>query len=220
VHYHPLFQFQLMGLYGAFLTADLFNLFVFFEIMLAASYGLLLHGSGWARVRRACTTSPSTWMASSLFLIGVAMLYGVTGTLNMADMRHHGARWPVADRGLLHAGAAILAVAFLVKAAVWPLNFWLCRPTAPPRRRWAALFAIMTKVGVYAILRCGRCCSRRTPAPRRCSAARCWWGWAWSRWPSAPSASSLAAPGAHGGVLRHRCRRARCWRRWASVSRR
>ena len=153
VHFHPLFQLQLMGLYGAFLTADLFNLFVFFEIMLTASYGLLLHGSGWARVRSGLHYIAMNLMASSMFLIGVAMLYGVTGTLNMADMAIMVPAIPEDDRGLLHAGAAILAVAFLVKAAAWPLNFWLPSTYSAAAAAVSALFAIMTKLGVYAILR-------------------------------------------------------------------
>ena len=130
VHFHPLFQLQLMGLNGAFLTGDLFNLFVFFEVMLAASYGLLLHGSGRARVHAGLHYIAVNLLASSLFLIGVAVIYGVTGTLNMADLARKLPQVPEADRGLLHAGAAILAVAFLAKAAMWPLNFWL-----PPRLR-------------------------------------------------------------------------------------
>ncbi|MEO7401746.1 MAG: proton-conducting transporter membrane subunit, partial [Polaromonas sp.] len=86
VHFHPLFQLQLMGLGGAFLTADLFNLFVFFEIMLAASYGLLLHGSGGPRVQAGLHFIAINLAASSLFLVGASMLYGITGTLNMADL--------------------------------------------------------------------------------------------------------------------------------------
>ena len=78
--FHALFQIQLMGLYGAFLTADLFNLFVFFEVLLAASYGLILHGSGRARVKAGLHYIAINLVASSLFLIGAAMLYGVTGT--------------------------------------------------------------------------------------------------------------------------------------------
>ncbi len=153
VHYHPLFQFQLMGLAGAFLTADLFNLFVFFEIMLAASYGLLLHGSGRARVQAGLHFIAINLAASSLFLIGVSMLYGITGTLNMADLAQRIAQVHEADRGLLHAAAAILATAFLIKAAVWPLNFWLVPAYSAATAPVGALFAIMTKVGIYAILR-------------------------------------------------------------------
>src|SRR5690606_5417605 len=84
VYFHVLFQLQLMGLYGAFLTADLFNLFVFFEVMLAASYGLLLHGGGDQRVRAGLHYVAVNLVASLLFLIGVAVLYGITGTLNIA----------------------------------------------------------------------------------------------------------------------------------------
>ncbi len=153
VHYHPLFQFQLMGLSGAFLTADLFNLFVFFEIMLAASYGLLLHGSGRARVQAGLHFIAINLAASSLFLIGVSMLYGLTGTLNIADLAQSVAQVEEADRGLLHAAAGILATAFLIKAAVWPLNFWLVPAYSAATAPVGALFAIMTKVGVYAILR-------------------------------------------------------------------
>ncbi len=153
VHFQSLFQFQLMGLAGAFLTADLFNLFVFFEIMLAASYGLLLHGSGPARVGSGLHYIAINLAASSLFLIGAAVLYGITGTLNMADLALAVAQVSDGDRGLLHAGAAILATAFLIKAAVWPLNFWLVPAYSSATAPVGALFAIMTKVGVYAILR-------------------------------------------------------------------
>ena len=153
VHFHPLFQFQLMGLAGAFLTADLFNLFVFFEILLAASYGLLLHGSGRPRVSAGLHYIAINLAASSLFLIGVSMLYGITGTLNMADLAQSVAGVAPSDRGLLHAAAAVLAVAFLIKAAVWPLNFWLVPAYGAATAPVGALFALMTKVGVYSVLR-------------------------------------------------------------------
>jgi len=152
-HFHPLFQFQLMGINGAFLTGDLFNLFVFFEVMLAASYGLLLHGSGPARVKAGLHYLAINLVASSLFLVGAAMIYGVTGTLNMADLA---ARMPgvaEADRALLHAGCAILAVAFLAKAAVWPLNFWLVPAYSSASAPSGAIFALLTKVGLYVLLR-------------------------------------------------------------------
>nr|WP_281459156.1 monovalent cation/H+ antiporter subunit D [Pseudomonas sp. P13] len=151
--FHALFQIQLMGLYGAFLTADLFNLFVFFEVLLAASYGLMLHGSGRARVSSGLHYISINLLASSLFLIGAALIYGVTGTLNMADLALKVPLVPEADRGLLHAGAGILAVAFLAKAGMWPLNFWLVPAYSAASAPVAALFAIMTKVGVYTILR-------------------------------------------------------------------
>lgn len=153
VYFHPLFQIQLMGLNGAFLTGDLFDLFVFFEVMLAASYGLLLHGSGWARVRSGLHYIAVNLLASSLFLVGLAVIYGVMGTLSMADIAAKLPHVAAADRGLLHAGAAILAVAFLTKAAIWPLNFWLVPAYLAASAPVAALFALMTKVGIYALLR-------------------------------------------------------------------
>ena len=158
VYFHALFQLQLMGLYGAFLTADLFNLFVFFEVMLAASYGLLLHGGGAPRVRAGLHYIAINLVASLLFLVGVAVLYGVTGTLNMADIAQKLPAVPESDRGLLHAGAAILAIAFLAKAAMWPLNFWLPPAYIAASAPAAAVFAILTKVGVYALLRLWTLC--------------------------------------------------------------
>lgn len=155
VHFLPLFQFLLMGLSGAFLTGDLFNLFVFFEILLAASYGLMLHGSGEMRVTAGLHYIAVNLVASFLLLIAIALIYGATGTLNMADLALRAGQLAGADRRLFEAAAAILGVAFLIKAAAWPLNFWL--PSAynhasPPV---AAVFAIMTKVGIYSLLRLG-----------------------------------------------------------------
>jgi multicomponent K+:H+ antiporter subunit D len=153
VHYHALSQFQLMGVNGAFLSADVFNLFVFFEVMLAASYGLLLHGSGRARVRAGLHYIAVNLLASSLFLIGVAILYGITGTLNLADMALKIPRIPAEDRSLLHAGVAVLGLAVRVNAAMWPLNFWLTPAYAAASPPVAALFVILSKVGIYAVLR-------------------------------------------------------------------
>jgi multicomponent K+:H+ antiporter subunit D len=153
VHFQPLLQLQLMGLSGAFLAGDLFNLFVFFEILLAASYGLLLHGSGKRRIVAGLRYVAVNLTASSLFLVGAAMLYGVTGTLNLAALAEHLAAVGPEDRGLLEAGAGILAAAFLAKAAAWPLNFWLVRAYSTATAPAAAVFAILTKVGVYALLR-------------------------------------------------------------------
>lgn len=169
--FHALFQIQLMGLYGAFLTADLFNLFVFFEVLLAASYGLLLHGSGRARVSSGLHYISINLLASSLFLIGAALIYGVTGTLNMADLALKIPLVSEADRGLLHAGAGILAVAFLAKAGMWPLNFWLVPAYSSASAPVAAMFAIMTKVGVYTLLRLWTLLFPARPGPRPSSAA-------------------------------------------------
>jgi multicomponent K+:H+ antiporter subunit D len=151
--FHTLLQFLLMGLNGAFLTGDLFNLFVFFELLLAASYGLSLHGSGSARVRASLHYIAINLSASLLFLIGAALIYGVTGTLNMADLAERIARVPAEDVVLLEAGAAILGIAFLVKAGMWPLGFWLPTAYAAASAPAAAVFAILSKVGVYAVLR-------------------------------------------------------------------
>jgi multicomponent K+:H+ antiporter subunit D len=152
-HFHTLFQLLLMGLNGAFLTGDLFNLFVFFEVLLASSYGLMLHGSGPLRVKAGLHYIVINLAASSLFLIGVAMIYGVTGTLNMADLAVRIALVPASDRMLLDAGAGILGIAFLVKAGMWPLGFWLPTAYNAAAAPVAAIFAILSKVGVYALMR-------------------------------------------------------------------
>ena len=153
VHFHALVQIQIMGLNGAFLTGDLFNLFVFFEVMLAASYGLLLYGGGRERVGSGLHYIAVNLIASTLFLIGVAIVYGAVGTLNMADIAHKLWQLPASERGLMRAGAGILGVAFLIKAAMWPLGFWLLPGYSAASAPVAGLFAIMTKVGLYAVLR-------------------------------------------------------------------
>ena len=152
-HFHSLFQFLLMGLNGAFLTGDLFNLFVFFEVLLAASYGLLLHGGGQLRVRGGLHYIAINLTGSLLFLIGVSMIYGATGTLNMAHLSNMVPILPEAQRLMFHAGAAIMGLAFLVKAGIWPLSFWLPTAYMAGAAPVAAMFAIMTKVGVYVLLR-------------------------------------------------------------------
>jgi multicomponent K+:H+ antiporter subunit D len=151
--FHSLFQFLTMGLNGAFLTGDLFNLFVFFEVLLAASYGLLLRGGGSPRVKFSLHYIVVNLAASLLFLIGVALIYGVAGTLNMADLAGRAAALAPDDRTLFDAGAAILGIAFLTKAASWPLNFWLPGAYSIALAPVAASFAMMTKVGFYAVLR-------------------------------------------------------------------
>lgn len=152
-HFHTLFQFMLMGLAGAFLTGDLFNLFVFFEVTLAASYGLLLHGSGAFRVRAGLHYIAINLAASLLFLIGVSLIYGTAGTLNMADLAVRLPGVSAEDRALLHAGAAILGIAFLVKAGMWPLCFWLPSAYMAAAAPVAAIFVVLTKVGAYVLLR-------------------------------------------------------------------
>lgn len=153
VLFHPLFQFLLMGVNGAFLTGDLFNLFVFFEVLLAASYGLALHGSGVARVSAGMHYIVINLAASLLFLIGVSLIYGIAGTLNMADLAARIPAIPVEDRAFFEAGAGILGVAFLIKAGMWPMCFWLPGTYAAAPPPVAAMFAILTKVGAYVVLR-------------------------------------------------------------------
>jgi len=152
-NFFPLFHALTMGLNGAFLTGDLFNLFVFFELLLAASYGLVLHGGGRNRARSALQYIVINLVASFLFLVGVALIYGTTGTLNMADIARVAPMIAAEDRGLFEAGAAILGIAFLIKAGAWPLHFWLPNTYSAAAPPVAALFAIMTKVGFYVILR-------------------------------------------------------------------
>lgn len=152
-HFHALLQFQLMGLNGAFVTGDLFNLFVFFEVLLIASYVLLVHGQGRERFRFGVPYVVLNLAASALFLVGVALVYAVTGTLNLADLALRVAQVPAADTGLLQAGAMLLLVVFGFKAALLPLHLWLPGTYAAACAPVAALFALMTKVGVYAILR-------------------------------------------------------------------
>ncbi|MGE0312244.1 MAG: monovalent cation/H+ antiporter subunit D [Lautropia sp.] len=152
-HFHALFQFQLMGVNGAFLTGDLFNLFVFFEVLLIASYGLLLHGATRARLRASLHYVGFNLVGASVFLIAVSLLYGATGTLNMADLAQRVAELPPERARLAHSAALLLMVVFFVKAALLPLHFWLPATYGAASAPVAALFAIMTKVGVYAVLR-------------------------------------------------------------------
>ena len=152
-YFHALFQFQLMGLCGAFMTGDLFNLFVFFEVLLIASYVLLVHGQGRERFRMGIHYVVLNLSASGLFLIGLAMVYSVTGTLNMADVGLQVAQLTGENAMLAKAAALVLLVVFGLKAALVPLYFWLPGTYAAASAPVAALFAIMTKVGVYSIIR-------------------------------------------------------------------
>jgi len=152
-HFHPLFHFQLLGLNGAFLTGDLFNLFVFFEVLLIASYGLMLHGQGAARLAAGVQYVVINLIGSTLFLFAVGILYGVTGTLNMADMALRIPQLPESDQGLARIGALLLVAVFALKAALLPLHLWLPRTYASAAPAVAAMFAIMTKVGAYSIIR-------------------------------------------------------------------
>ncbi len=152
-HFHALFQFQLMGVCGAFLTGDAFNLFVFFEVLLIASYGLMTHGGGAVRLKAGVQYVTYNLLGSTLFLFALGTIYAVTGTLNMADIAVRVADLPTEDTALLRVGAVLLLLVFCIKAAVLPLHFWLPASYANAPLPVAALFAIMTKVGAYSILR-------------------------------------------------------------------
>jgi multicomponent K+:H+ antiporter subunit D len=152
-HFHALYAFQVAGLSGAFLTGDLFNLFVFFEVLLISSYGLLLHGGGANRVRRSLHYVTFNLLGSALFLIAVAVLYGVLGTLNMADLARMIAQAPPADAAVIQSAGLLLLGVFALKAALLPLYLWLPNTYAAASAPVAMLFTVMTKVGVYAVLR-------------------------------------------------------------------
>ena len=152
-HFHTLFQFQLMGLCGAFLTGDVFNLFVFFEVLLIASYGLTIHAGGRERIHAGLQYIVMNLAASTLFLFALGTLYASTGTLNIADLAVKVGELPEGEAGLVRVSVMLLLLVFAVKAALFPMQFWLPGTYANAPAPVAALFAIMTKVGAYAILR-------------------------------------------------------------------
>lgn len=152
-YFHPLIHFQLLGIYGAFLTNDLFNLFVFFEVLLIASYTLIIHGGGKQRTAANVHYVILNLIGSSLFLFALGTLYGVLGTLNIADMAIKISELERSDQLIAQAGGALMLVVFGLKSAMLPLHFWLPQTYAVTNAPSAALFAIMTKVGIYCIFR-------------------------------------------------------------------
>lgn len=152
-HFHVFFQMQLAGLNGAFLTGDLFNLFVFFEVLLIASYGLLAHGGGAARARAGMHYVALNLVGSVLFLIALGLLYGMLGTLNLADVAQRLATVPPENAALVRTALALLVIVFVLKSALMPLGFWLPNAYPAATAPVAALFAVLTKVGIYALLR-------------------------------------------------------------------
>lgn len=152
-YFHTMFHFLLMGLTGAFLTGDLFNLFVFFEILLMASYVLLLHGQGRPRFQLGVHYVTINLVASALFLIGLGMIYGSVGSLNMTDVSRLIPTLDSDQHKLAIAGGLLLFVVFGIKAAMLPVGFWLPKTYAVASTPVAAIFTIMTKMGIYAILR-------------------------------------------------------------------
>ncbi len=150
--YHALLQILLMGVSGAFLTGDLFNLYVWFEVMLVASFVLMaLHRTS-AQVEAAFKYVAINLIASSIFLTALGLLYGMAGTLNMADLARLGpsAGTPSVDMVL----AVLFVIAFSIKAGLFPLFFWLPASYHTPPAAIGAVFAgLLTKVGVYALMR-------------------------------------------------------------------
>jgi len=150
--YHPLFHVLLMGVCAAFLTGDLFNLYVAFEVMLMASFVLLSLGGERAQLEGALKYVTLNLLSSAIFLAAVGVLYGVTGTLSLADLALAVQRGSAS--GLVTTLACLLLVAFGIKAAVFPLFFWLPASYHTPPVAVSALFAgLLTKVGVYALIR-------------------------------------------------------------------
>ncbi len=151
--FHPLYHGLLLGVTGAFLTGDMFNLYVWFEIMLIASFGLLVQGGTRAQLDAGVKYVVLNLLVTTLFLLGVGLLYGLTGTLNMADLSV--ALPQVENQGLVGTLAVLFLLAFGAKAAVFPLFFWLPAAYHTASAPVVAIFAaLLTKVGVYAILRC------------------------------------------------------------------
>ncbi len=148
---YPLVLLLVAGVSGAFLTGDLFNLYVWFEVMLIASFGLIVIAGQPIQLDGAVKYGVLNLLATTLFLIGLGLLYGQLGTLNMADIIGRAAR---ADPAPLAATAALFALAFGMKAAIFPVNAWLpASYHTPPAAISALMGGLLTKVGVYALLR-------------------------------------------------------------------
>ena len=150
--YHPLLQILLMGVAGAFLTGDLFNLYVWFEVMLVASFVLMALNRTREQMEAAFKYVTLNLIASSIFLTALGLLYGATGTLNMADLSRI---WPtIRTPGVDTVLAALFLIAFSIKAGLFPLFFWLpASYHTPPAPIGAAFAGLLTKVGVYALIR-------------------------------------------------------------------
>ena len=149
--YYPLLHILLLGVCGAFLTGDIFNLYVWFEVMLIASFVLLALGGERAQLEGAIKYVTLNLMSSALFLAAVGILYGVIGTLNMADAAR---QLKNIQPGLATTLAMLFLVAFGIKAAIFPLFFWLPASYHTPPVAVSAIFAgLLTKVGVYALIR-------------------------------------------------------------------
>ncbi|ELR70447.1 Na(+) H(+) antiporter subunit D [Fulvivirga imtechensis AK7] len=150
-HFHPLFNALLLGVNGAFITGDIFNLFVWFEVMLMASFCLLVLGNEKAQLEGAIKYITLSLLSSFFFIAGIGLIYGETGTLNMADL----ARIIKEDNSMLmNTSAMLFFIAFGIKAAMFPFFYWLPASYHTPPVAVSALFAgLLTKVGVYGLIR-------------------------------------------------------------------
>lgn len=149
--YYPLLQILLMGVTGAFLTGDLFNLYVWFEVMLMSSFVLLALGGERAQMEAAIKYVTINLLSSAIFLAAIGLLYAITGTLNMADLALKVRASPTEMTTTL---SVLFLVAFGVKAGMFPLFFWLPASYHTPPTAVTAIFAgLLTKVGVYALVR-------------------------------------------------------------------
>jgi multicomponent Na+:H+ antiporter subunit D len=150
--FHPLYHVLLTGVAGSFITGDLFNLYVWFEVMLIASFALLALGSEKVQLDGAIKYAAINLVSTVMFLIAIAVLYGLTGTLNMADLAVRVSL--VEQQGMMTTVAVMFMVAFGIKSAVFPLFFWLPASYHTPAVTVSAIFAgLLTKVGVYALVR-------------------------------------------------------------------
>ncbi len=150
--YYPLLNMLTAAICGAFLTGDLFNLYVWFEVMLMASFGLLVMGQRPCQLTGAVKYVAINLISTLLFITAIGLLYGLTGTLNMADLHLKVAL--VENTALLTATAMLLLVAFAIKAALFPLFFWLPASYHTLPVAVSAYFAgMLSKVGIYALLR-------------------------------------------------------------------
>jgi multicomponent Na+:H+ antiporter subunit D len=150
--FYPFLMLMMAGVNGAFLTGDIFNLYVWFEVFLIASFGLLILGSERAQIDGATKYGILNLLATALFLVATAYLYGAFGTLNMADIATKAAG--LRGSAPLMTIAALYLLAFGMKAAAFPVNFWLPASYHTPRLVTAALFGgLLTKIGIYALLR-------------------------------------------------------------------
>jgi multicomponent Na+:H+ antiporter subunit D len=152
--FHPLFQFVLLGVNWAFVTGDLFNLFVAYEVMLAASYGLMMVGGSRAQVRETFRYIAINSIGSTLFVVAIALVYATTGTLNMADLAERTAAFTGDRAALVTTVSMTLLVVFALKTAAFPLFFWLpdAYPIVPAGMN-GFYAGLLTKVGVYSLLR-------------------------------------------------------------------